>query len=261
METPPPFTFARGLSIWWRESVRLRGFWGALASLGVSVYEVARDYTPARRRLRYGDLEYDWEHKVDTTWSNLRLGTRVREIFAGRQYQPIEADLFRDVIGGLEVDYSQFTFIDLGSGKGRALLLATEFPFRCIIGVELLPELHAIAHQNVGKYQQGSQRSRVELFCGDARQFCFPPEALVVFLFDPFPEHVLQEVIDNLEQSLSEQPRPALVVYLNPISEHVLSNTDWLQRLRGNIQYAVYYAKDWKEIENARLESGAVFEV
>src|SRR5271169_2484853 len=105
MEASSPFTFRSGLTVWWRESVRLRGFWGTLASLGTSVYEVARDYTPARRRLRYGDLEYDWEHQVDTTWSNLRLGTRVREIFAGRQYQPIEADLFREVIGGLGLNY------------------------------------------------------------------------------------------------------------------------------------------------------------
>jgi SAM-dependent methyltransferase len=168
------------------------------------------------------------------------LGTRLREIFAGRQYQPIEAELFREVIGGLDIDYQRFTFVDLGSGKGRALLLATEFPFRRIIGVELLPELHAIAEQNVDKYQAGAQRQRIELLCGDARQFWFPLEPLLVFLFDPFPEHVLQEVIGNLEQSVSQALRPIVVVYLNPISEHILSNTGWLQRLRGNVQYAIY---------------------
>jgi SAM-dependent methyltransferase len=240
---PPPFTLSRGLSTWWRESLRVRGFWRTLASLGASLYEVLRDYAPARRRLRYGDLEYDWEHHVDTTWSNLRLGTRLREIFAGRMYQPIEADLFREVIGGLGIDYRQFTFIDLGSGKGRALLLASEFPFHHIIGVELLPELHAIAQENVGKYQAGAQRQRIELLCGDARQFCFPLEPLLVFLFDPFPEHVLEQVVVNLDESWRQSGCAVMIVYLNPISEHVLSNTNWLQRLRGNLQYAVYAAR------------------
>jgi len=193
--------------------------------------------------MRYGDLEFDWECRVDTTWANPPLGTRLREIFSGRQYMPTEPELFRAVIGELDVPYDQFTFIDLGSGKGRALLLASEFPFRRILGVELLPELHAIAQENVRTYQKGAQQARIELWCGDARQFRFPPEPLVVFLFDPFPEHVLEQVLAALEQSVREISRPVWVVYQNPISEHVLSNSRWLRRVRGNIQYAVYVSE------------------
>jgi SAM-dependent methyltransferase len=205
-----------------------------------SIYELLRDYAPARRRLRYGDIDYDCEHRVDTTWANVTLGTRLREIFVGRQYQPTDPDLFRGVIGELGIAYGEFTFIDLGSGKGRALLLASEFPFRRIIGVELLPELHAIAQQNAGRYQGAAQESRIELWCGDAREFQFPPEPSVVFLFDPFPEHILEQVLTNLERSVRQQPRHLVLVYQNPISEHVLSNACWLRRMQGDVQYAVY---------------------
>jgi SAM-dependent methyltransferase len=239
---PPPFTLRRGFASWWRDSLRLRGFWRTLGFLGVSFWELLRDCTPARRRMRFGDLEYDWECRVDTTWANVRLGTRLREIFAGRQYMPTDPELFRQVVGELGIEYQGFTFIDLGSGKGRALLLASEFPFRRIIGVELLPELHAVAQENARRYQDGGQQSRIELWCGDARQFRFPPEPLVVFLFDPFPEHVLEEVIAGLGRSAQEHSRPIWVAYQNPISEHVLSNSKWLARVRGNIQYAVYQA-------------------
>ena len=214
--------------------------WPTLWQLAVRSYELLRDYTPARRRLRYGDLEYDWEERVDTTWSNVRLGTRLREIVAGRQYQPSDPALFREVMGGLAIDYPQFTFVDLGSGKGRALLLATEFPFARIVGVELLPELHARAGQNVLRFRGGAERERIELWCGDARRFPFPSGPLLVFLFDPFPEPVLEEVIANLRQAAGQQPRPLVLVYLNPISEHVLSSAGWLRRVCGNIQYAVY---------------------
>lgn len=240
---PAPFTFRRGFVLWFRDSVRRAGFWHTLGSLSTSFCELLSDYRPARRRLRYGDVEYDWEHRVDTTWANVRLGTRIREILVGRQYQPTDPDLFREVVGTLGLDYQEFTFIDLGSGKGRALLLAAEFPFRRIVGVELLPELHAIAGQNQQKYRAGAERVRIELWCGDARRFIFPMEPLLVFLFDPFPEHVLEEVAINLERSWRERPRPVVLVYLNPISEHVLSNTAWLSRRRGNIQYAVYENK------------------
>jgi SAM-dependent methyltransferase len=216
------------------------GWLKTLRSLTVSFYELLRDYTPARRRLRYGDLDYDWEERVDTTWSNVRLGTRLREMVAGRQYQPCDAELFRAVIGALAIDYRQYTFIDLGSGKGRALLLAAEFPFARIVGVELLPELHAVAVRNTQQFRAGAERERIELWCGDARRFAFPSGPLLVFLFDPFPEHVLEEVMANLRQALVQEARPLLLVYLNPISEHVLSNPGWLRRVGGNIQYAVY---------------------
>jgi len=199
---PPPFTLRRGFAAWWRDSLRLRGVWRTLGFLGTSFYELLLDYTPARRRLRYGDLDYDWECRVNTTWANPRLGTRLREIFSGRQYMPTDPELFRPVMSELGVPYEQFTFIDLGSGKGRALLLASEFPYRRIIGVELLPELHAIARENIRTFQEGSQLGRIDLWCGDARQFRFPPEPLVVFLFDPFPEHILEQLMMALEQSV-----------------------------------------------------------
>ncbi|MFB3814712.1 MAG: class I SAM-dependent methyltransferase [Terriglobales bacterium] len=237
-----PFTIRAGLLGWWRDSLRHRGLWRTLGGFVHGWYELLRDLTPARRRLRFGDLDYDFEQHVDTTWANLRWRTRVRELLAGRQYQPTDPGLFREVIGALGIEYSRFTFLDLGSGKGRALLLACEFPFRRIIGVELLPELHRIAQQNIRQFRDGAEQARISLYRDDARQFRFPPEPLTVFLFDPFPDYILEEVLANLHHSWQAHPRDLLIVYQNPISEHVLSNAAWLRRLRGNIQYAVYEA-------------------
>lgn len=237
---PAPFTLRRGFAAWLRDSLRRTGFWRTAAFLAASVFELLRDCLPSRLRLRFGDLEYDWENRVDTTWANVRLGTRLREIVVGRQYQPTDPVLFREVLGTLALEHREFTLIDLGSGKGRALLLASEFPFRRILGVELLPELHAIAERNVRMYRNGIEQERIELWCGDARQFAFPEEPLVVFLFDPFPKHILEEVMRNLERSWRARPRRIVIVYQNPISEQVLSHSSWLHRCRGDIQYAVY---------------------
>jgi SAM-dependent methyltransferase len=229
---------------WIRDSLEQRGVWGTLAHWTKSAFELVRDLAPGRRRRRYGDLDYDWEHRVDTTWSIVGLRTRLCEALVDRQYQPSEPELFRQVIGGLPIACDQFTFVDLGSGKGRALLLASEFPFRRIIGVELLPELHSIAHQNVARFQDSAQQGRTELWLGDARDFAFPAGPLLVFLFDPFPEHILQQVMKNLERSLRESPRPLVVVYENPISEHVLSAAGWLRRVNGDVRCAVYEARN-----------------
>ena len=45
--------------------------------------------------------------------------------------------------------YEGFTFVDLGSGKGRVLLLAALRPFRRVIGVEISASLHTRAQANV----------------------------------------------------------------------------------------------------------------
>ena len=228
---------------WWRDTRRQRGRLSAAARLLADFWEVARDLTPARRRLRFGDLDYDWDHGVNTTWANPALLTRVREVLSGRQYMPTEPYLFRGFMAELPIDFERFTFIDLGCGKGRALLLASEQPFRRILGVELLPELHQVAQQNVERFQLGAERDRFALFCLDARAFAFPPEPLVIFLFDPFPETVLGDVIANLGQSLEQHPREVHVVYENPISEHVLSGDRHLERVRGDSVVAYYRSR------------------
>src|SRR5579883_1856526 len=47
-----------------------------------------------------------------------------------------------------------FTFIDLGCGKGRALIVATEFPFRAICGIEYSDELAAVARRNAARIER-----------------------------------------------------------------------------------------------------------
>src|SRR3974377_600359 len=137
------------------------------------------------------------------------------------------------MIGGLghHIDFCQFTFIDLGSGKGRTLLMASDYPFRRIVGVELLPSLNEIAQQNLEKYHSESQRCcAIESICADATAFGLPAEPLVIYLFNPFPESGLRRTVANLEKSLTQHPRPIYVVYHNPQLESVLHEAGRLRR-------------------------------
>ncbi len=237
MNEQPAFSYRS----WWREWRSRRGVLRAAASLLQGAWEIARDRLPSRRRLRFGDLDFDWDHRVDTTWSNLPLATRLRELFAGRGYQPSDPETFHALMAQLPIDFAAFTFLDLGSGKGRALLMASDYPFRKIVGVELLAELHAIARDNVGRYSSQRQRCRnFELHCGDARRFPLPAEPLVIFLFDPFPEEILREVIEGVERSLKQTPRKVFLAYQNPISGWVIAESPVFHKLADTIQYAVF---------------------
>jgi hypothetical protein len=235
------FDLAKTATGWFRDSVRHRGVARTFAKLGASAWEVVRDLTPERRRLRFGDLQFDFDHGVNTTWSNIGLKTRVREVFTGEPYQPIEADQFHEMMGALGIDYSEFTFVDMGSGKGRALLLASEYPFRRIVGVEILPELHAIAEENFRRYKSGTQKCfRLESWCGDARAFDFASEPTLLYLFNPFFEPVLRDVLAKLEKSLNEHPRKFVLLYANPLSEHIVAHAAFLKKVGGTHQYSIY---------------------
>ena len=202
--------------------------------------DFARDSMPQRQRARFGDMDYDWEQRVNTTAARLPFATRLRGVFSS-PYQATEPELFREMMRCLPADLREFTFIDLGSGKGRTLLMAADFGFRRIIGVELLPELHAAAAENIARHPNAS---RMQVVCADATEFAFPPEATVLYLFNPFLESVLAQVIANVDQSLHHMPRPFYLVYHNPLLEHVVSASGMLKRVGGSHQYAIYAAKE-----------------
>ncbi len=236
-----PFCLPRTARRWFQDSVRYRGLFRTLSTLVVRLWEFLRDSTPARRRSRFGDLQFDFDHHVNTTWSNIGLRTRIREFFSGEPYQPIESDQFHEMLSAIPIDYANFTFIDLGSGKGRALLLASDYPFRRIIGVEIIPELHFIAEENARKYNSPSQKCfHIETVCQDARHFEFPIEPTFLYLFNPFFEPVLREVLANLEESLRQHPRPFVLLYANPISEHVIASAPFFTKFAGPHQYSFF---------------------
>lgn len=234
----------RAAAQFWSDLAARQGRIGATRSLLTALWEFARDSTPARLRSRYGDADYDWDHRVNTTSGAVGWRDRLLGAFHSG-YQPTEPGLFHEMLAALEheagLNFSDFTFVDLGSGKGRTLLMAADYPFRRVVGVELLPSLHAIAQKNIAGYNSESQKCfAVESVCADARTFAQPDGPLVIYLFNPFPEPGLRRVIANLEQSLRRDPRCVVVLYHNPLLEHVLAESPLLRKRTGTHQFSVY---------------------
>jgi hypothetical protein len=120
------------------------------------------------------------------------------------------------------------------------LLLASDYPFREVIGVELSPELDRVARANVARYAaattpepraQGNRRPPVISIQGDATEFLWPPGPLVVYMWNAFTSPVMERVFQNLEASLAEQPRELYLVYMHPELESMLASLPWLKRL------------------------------
>ena len=108
---------------WWKEVAEREGWLSATRQLLAKIAEFVRDSTPERRKQRYGDAEYDWEHRVNTTSAAVGWHDRLLGIFHS-PYQPTDSALFHEMLEALRQpvgDFHDFVFIDLGSGKGRAL--------------------------------------------------------------------------------------------------------------------------------------------
>src|SRR5882762_943562 len=233
-------TLRAALREWWCDHRDREGIVSSLRELSVELWGFLRDSTPQRERQRYGDVDYDWDQGVNTTsatvgWRNRLLGV------LHSPYQPTEPALFREMVESLGIDPTRYTFLDLGSGKGRTLLMASEYPFRRVLGVELLPELNQIAQKNIREFRSEQRKCEVvESVCQDARVFEFPEVPLLIYLFNPFLESGLSQVVRNLERSLQASPRPVVILYHNPLLASVLDASAALKKAYSTHQYSVY---------------------
>jgi SAM-dependent methyltransferase len=160
------------------------------------------------------------------------------------RYWPTPRATFGRIMEAVSVPFSQTTFVDLGSGKGRVLLMAAEYSFHAIVGVELSPSLHAIARANLSCWRSPTQRCRrVELLCMDARDWQPPSGELLVYLFQPFPAETLRAVIDHLAGAAGV----VHLAYLNPLHHALVVGSGAFARVhhepaaqKGEFDWAIY---------------------
>jgi hypothetical protein len=128
-------------------------------------------------------------------------------------YQAVPSRLFREVMHKLPIDPADCVFVDIGAGKGKAVLLASRMPFRRIIGVELSPRLADAANRNLSGDRGARRSGPAEVVCGDAASFRFPHDPLVVYLFNPFDAQMLVQILSSLYASAVSAPRAIVIAY------------------------------------------------
>jgi predicted RNA methylase len=159
-----------------------------------------------------------------------------------RPHEPSPARRFLAILRDLPLDPAGYTFVDLGSGKGAALVLAAKQGYGRLVGVELDGDLVEVARRNLGslRRRRPDQAARIELVRQDAREYAWPATPTVAYLFNPFGERTLRAVLARLEASLRSSPRPVFVVYVNPVQRRVLDESPALVPLRTGRDFCVY---------------------
>jgi 16S rRNA G966 N2-methylase RsmD len=167
---------------------------------------------------REQDGDFDQTYGVDTSGIVLlrELSVVGKHWTAGIDYQGIAPALFGEIIGHLKSRYEGYRFVDLGSGKGRALLLAAAHPFREIVGVEFSRELAAIAQRNIARYTGPRICNNITVVNSDAAEYQLPASPLIVFMYDPFDQEVMTPVASNIIMAARGSTLPSYVIYCHP---------------------------------------------
>ena len=183
---------------------------------------------------------FDRAHGVDTgglLYADALTGLHEHEL-QNAGYYATAPSLFRGAIalwrqtlpatGYTETDY---TLVDIGCGKGRVLMLAAEFGFREIVGVEVDPHLARIARKNLHKWTRRSPRSwvpqvsilrpgrpnpRTRIIEGDALALPLPDGPAALFYFNSFERELTERWLSRLGDIARTRTAPLDLIYIHP---------------------------------------------
>jgi SAM-dependent methyltransferase len=203
-----------------RANVQMFGLWRTLGDLiGYLFTAPPRDRFDAR----YGVATAG---NVATTAAGITDATALADAI---RYVPISEQVMRHVLDGVSrvADPASLSFVDLGCGKGRALVMASWYPFRQIAGVELSPQHAELAERNARGYLARPRRGqvrcdRIAVACANALHCDLPGGDLLVFMYRPFKGQVFQGVIDRLHQLRATTGRRVLIAYVCPVERAML---------------------------------------
>lgn len=174
-------------------------------------------YKPVTRWL---DNSFDRKYGTDTskTVHLSEFDVDAENLEHARNYQATPDRTFLRFLAQQKLNYSSYTFIDLGCGKGRTLLLASQLPFKKIVGIELDSSIHAICEKNITTYFSNTKfiQRPMEALCMSAGEFDFPTGNIFIYLFNPFDDHIMMQVADNLRKTIESEYRYIRIVYFNP---------------------------------------------
>jgi hypothetical protein len=222
----------------------LKKIWRILSQQGpLTLARLA--YRPVGWRIqRWSDARIDRKFGIDTCGINddlHALGVRSENSSHGHGYEAIQIPVFNRIIKKLPIDVRDYCFIDYGSGKARALVLAAEAGFKRVIGIEFAPVLHAAAQSNIASYQRQRQNGvNFENICADATTFNLPNCNSVLFFYNPFDDTVLAKVLAEIECNWNTYPRDLIIAYRNPVYAGIFDTAKFLQPLSIDTSFRLY---------------------
>ena len=178
---------------------------------------------------RGSELYHDWRLGVSTAGGRGFGEVGIERPPFSNPYYPSDYRSLRNTFRRLRIRADEDVFLDYGCGLGRVLVVAGTFPFRRIIGVELIPEWAGIAKENLRRARGQLRCSDVQVVRADAATYSVPADVTLVFFYAPFYGPVLASALAAVRRSLDQAPRRLQIVFKNTVHlEQAPGDHSWL---------------------------------
>jgi len=237
-----------------RRALKRHGFMGLILLSMERIKSIVISLRPSvrvqmRERVQR-ETEFDQQFGVDTAGriNQVELKINSPNQLHAVAYGGSDPKFFRDAISSLPIGNKHFVFIDFGSGKGRAVLMAMEFPFKKIVGVEFSEELHKIAQNNIRRFHMNTLKcTDAEPLCMDVVDYILPDDCLVCYFCNPFDETLMAQMMERIQESFLRNQREIFIVYYNPKEAHVIDQLDCFSKTRTIGPICI-----WKTVVNSQ---------
>ena len=204
--------------------------------------------------LRNGTTDLVFERRLGVRTSGAIELDELGIAAEGREkYKPVGWLRLRQILPPSTVSTDD-VFLDIGSGMGRAVVLAAAtYPFRRVIGVELSARLVDIAQHNIDRCKARLRCNDIEIVNADAVDYEIPDDVTVVFMYNPVRGENFAAVVKNVLDSYDRRPRTLRIVYATPIEESALLSTGRIRMVRQVRGFRP--GREWSRSNSVRLYS------
>ena len=130
--------------------------------------------------------------------------------------ESILVPLIRKVFDSIRIS-SDDIFVDFGCSQGRALLIASEYNFKKVIGIEFLSDICITAEKNINNYKKTSKtKTNISLMKSDVLDYKFLGDENFFYFFNPFDCQQMLRLMKNIENSVKKNPRLVRIIYVSP---------------------------------------------
>jgi SAM-dependent methyltransferase len=148
--------------------------------------------------------------------------------------------MWRETLAGAGCGVNDYTLVDIGCGKGRVLMLAAEFAFREIVGVELNPRLARVAEKNLRKWMRRARACRnVRIVAKDVLSVPLPDGPVALFYFNSFEREMAETWLTRLGEIARGRNHPLDLIYVHPEFDVLVRQVPGMQVLaRADIPFS-----------------------
>jgi SAM-dependent methyltransferase len=198
---------------------------------------------------KVGDQWFDVRHGTDTSGiievDDLDVTSPNRHY--AMRYEVTRAKPLKRLLHKLDLP-KDGVFVDIGCGKGRVLMIAAEYGFSRVVGIEYSHDLCETARKNLSVFQNRIKRNlNVQIVETDVVDYEIRPDENVFFMFNPFDSEILELIVGKIAQSVAAHPRDVWLIYLYPECRRAIDDSDAFEEtghhVWGDCEFIVYESR------------------